>query len=255
MKRVIKLTESDIHDMVRSAINEISGNELDGFSATELRNMLGDYDDDELNAAVQSEDNEYFKDEVTKVLQKLCKSQNIYARLAYFFFPEVQDALEGEFNLKYEGHENEGYVFDNGNFELIIYPVTFYETPGDFRIKNIQVFTSTNESKSRNKKTIKITESDIHKIVSETVKRLLPEAYQDKYEHATDALDFYANKVHDGHVLSNDQLQHIQEIYDFLKDTNANDNYELMTYWLPMAKNLLNGRNSEESIDSIRGWE
>jgi hypothetical protein len=91
-------------------------------------------------------------------------------------------------------------------------------------------------------------ESKLRRVVRES---LLKEAYSDKLSYMTDALDYYANMVNSGKQLSQDQLSHVQEIYDFLNDTNSHDNYEVMTYWMPLAQNLLNGNTPESGLDNI----
>ena len=91
-------------------------------------------------------------------------------------------------------------------------------------------------------------ESKLRRVVRES---LLKEAYSDKLSYMTDALDYYANMVNSGKQLSQEQLSHVQEIYDFLNDTNSHDNYEVMTYWMPLAQNLLNGNTTESGLDDI----
>ena len=258
MKKIIRINENDINNMVRTAINEISGTEIDGFTPSEVRNMLGDYDDPELNKAVETENAENFQEKVVSVLQGQCQCKDIYGKLSYFFFPHVMDALDEKLNLEYQGWtENEGYVFENDKYQVILYPVDFYEVPADFRLKNIQVFTSDSVQENKNrkrynmKKTIRLSENKLHNIIKESVKLVLREAYEDKISHINDAFDFYANKVSCGQKLSEEQLAQIQEMYDFLIDTNAHDNELVTDYLIPMAQNFLNSRNPDDGLPEV----
>lgn len=98
------------------------------------------------------------------------------------------------------------------------------------------------------KRTIRLSENKLHNIIKESVKLVLREAYEDKISHIDDAFDFYANKVSDGQQLSNEQLAQIQEMYDFLNDTNAHDNVLVTDYLIPMAQNFLNGRDPYDGL-------
>ena len=156
MKKIIRINENDINNMIKATINEISGTEIDGFTPSEVRNMLGDYDDPELNKAVETENTEKFQEKVVSVLQGQCQCKDIYGKLSYFFFPHVMDALDEKLNLEYQGWtENEGYVFENGEYRVILYPVDFYEVTADFRLKNIQVFTSDSVQENKNRKRLR----------------------------------------------------------------------------------------------------
>ena len=101
------------------------------------------------------------------------------------------------------------------------------------------------------KRTIRLSENKLHNIIKESVKRVLREAYEDKISHINDAFDFYANKVSDGQQLSNEQLAQIQEMYDFLNDTNAHDNVLVTDYLIPMAQNFLNGRDPYDGLPEV----
>lgn len=88
------------------------------------------------------------------------------------------------------------------------------------------------------KRTIRLTESNLHKIIKESVTKILKEDFNDKFRHCTDILDTYYNKYYDGFTLSNNQIKQIEEIYEFLKDTYAYDD-ETHYQYLNMAKELL----------------
>ena len=91
----------------------------------------------------------------------------------------------------------------------------------------------------------------LNRLIKENIKRALREAYEDKISHINDAFDFYANKVSSGQELSDEQLAQIQEMYDFLNDTNAHDNVLVTDYLIPMAQNFLNGRNPDEGLSEV----
>ena len=77
MKKTIRLTESDLHRVIKESVNkilsEMDGTELNdfGYNARELRNMLGDYDDDELNVAVEAEEAEELEGDIWKSISKI----------------------------------------------------------------------------------------------------------------------------------------------------------------------------------------
>lgn len=174
MEKTIRLTENDLHRLVKESakriLNEISGTEVQGFTPSELRNMLGVEDDDELNAAVESEESDRFQSDVVRLLQQLCGNENIYDRLSYFYFPAVAKAFKRDFNLQYEGWtEDEGHVFDNDKYEVVLYPVDFYENLADFRLMNIHVFPSSNGGS--------VSEGRLDRIIGKSVKRILREDY------------------------------------------------------------------------------
>ena len=90
------------------------------------------------------------------------------------------------------------------------------------------------------KQIIRLTEGDLHRIIKESVNNILKETnnFNKKYEYLTDLLDTYENMVYDGISLSNDQIYQIEEIYNFLLQTNANDNV-LHNEWIKVAERLL----------------
>jgi hypothetical protein len=89
------------------------------------------------------------------------------------------------------------------------------------------------------KQIIRITESDLKRVIKESVNKILKEDFQSKFEYYTDILDAYYNKMKDGVMLSNDQMKQIEEIYDFLTDTYAYDDDTHYQY-INMARELLN---------------
>ena len=72
-------------------------------------------------------------------------------------------------------------------------------------------------------------------------KHKLNESYDDIFDYYTDLLDQYANQVHSGQPLSDEQIQQTEEIRDYLVDHDANDNF-YMPSWIELADDLANGR-------------
>ena len=107
-----------------------------------------------------------------------------------------------------------------------------------------------------NKQNIRLIESDLNRIIKESVNKVLKENlknnFTQKYEYLTDLLDMYENMVSDGNSLSNEQLSQIEEIYDFLLQTNSNDN-AFQNEWIEVAERLLGKfkrvKNHKSKID------
>lgn len=59
-----------------------------------------------------------------------------------------------------------------------------------------------------------------------------------KYETAVDLIDHYTWMVHDGHVLSREQCEQIEEAIDFLRQTDTGDNPET-SEWIKQGTDLL----------------
>ena len=141
MKKTIRLTESDLHKIVIRALNEIAGDEIDGFTATELRNMLGVEDDDELNTAVETEEDEEMTGNIANTIARTFGYKGIYDRNAVFNFYKVWDILKRVYGFEYHGfdEEAESHIFNNGKYELEIYPKQFYPRQGDFQFQNMHI--------------------------------------------------------------------------------------------------------------------
>lgn len=145
--KLVRITESDIHNMVMESVNrlltELEGTELNdyGYGAKELRNMLGDYDDDELNVACEAEECEDIEDEIARNLCDSYGYSRIYDKGSVFDFEFLANMLKDKFNMEYLGSndEEEAHYFANANYEVILWPVTYYPRLGKFRIENFHV--------------------------------------------------------------------------------------------------------------------
>lgn len=90
-------------------------------------------------------------------------------------------------------------------------------------------------------------------IIRESVKRALKENYATKYEHFTDILDYYGDKISDGHTLSREQKEQIGEILDWLEQTNAHDN-PAVDEWIRLAQELIGDQYESiirESVEDL----
>ena len=137
----MRLTEEYINRVIRQTLNEIAGDEIDGFNATELRNMLGVHDDDELNTAVQTEADEELEAEIARTIANSFGYRRIYDKDAVFNFHEVWDLLKRLYGFDYHGFDEgaESHIFNNGEYELTIYPKEFYPRQAEFQFQNMHL--------------------------------------------------------------------------------------------------------------------
>ena len=82
-------------------------------------------------------------------------------------------------------------------------------------------------------------EMNINNIVNETISRILKESFETKYENAINTIEYYLNMCSDGHQLSNEQVEQLSNIVDWLKETDANDNPSTPE-WIKAAEEILN---------------
>lgn len=134
-KHVYQLTENELRETVREAIENVTG-----FTNRQMRNMLGTYDDDDLNASVQGEEDEDLEDRIWKGLKEFLGVSNLYK--AVVKFSDVSEFLAREYAMKYVGpdEENECHDFSDGVHTLTIYPKVFYPSQGTMRIQNFGLF-------------------------------------------------------------------------------------------------------------------
>lgn len=131
-QNVVRLTESELKNIITESVKQI----MENLTATQMRNMLDINDDEELNAAVDTEAKE---DLLSNICQTLTNGKSIYK--TDITFEEIKDVLEDfGFKLIEINDDNECYIFDNEKYEIVIYPTMFYERPNIMRIQNIQIF-------------------------------------------------------------------------------------------------------------------
>lgn len=120
-----------ISEAVRSALYEVY--DVPGFTNTQVRNMLGIYDDDELNAAVEYEDREELMSQVWDVIDRLAGNRQEKYPMEVNF-RELCDALERNFGFTYDyaDTDNDSYVFtDEQGDELWLAVDWAYARPGE----------------------------------------------------------------------------------------------------------------------------
>ena len=111
-----------------------------GLSATEVRNILSIYDDDELNAACLAERLENLQDEIAK---KICEAHGVSKLYGPLFkFEKVKEILK-DFGFKYAwaDEKEESHFFFNHETgdEIDLYPTIWYPKQGEMHIQNIFV--------------------------------------------------------------------------------------------------------------------
>lgn len=109
--------------------------------ARQVRNVLGIYDDDLLNAACDAMESEEMESRVWKVFERHM-SNRIRIEDAIFETEPVFRELEKQFGFEWKSsnEEYQEWVLTNGTFDLFIYPVWYYERPGNtFAMYNYHV--------------------------------------------------------------------------------------------------------------------
>lgn len=125
-----------------------------GLNPSQLRNMLGIYDDDELNASIGAEERENILSSICKDICATDKSKKIYDGV--YNFKTIIDIMKN-YGFTYMGpyEEDESYNFTDGENEIVIWPDSFYERPGAIHIRNINICeVGLNENMIYNKKRI-----------------------------------------------------------------------------------------------------
>lgn len=126
--------ESVIKNVVRRILSE------DLFPTyKQIRNITGITDDDELNAAVESEDNEELESMIWNELKSMANGN---PRETVYNFDDIAKMLNSKFGFEYIGpeDEHEAHVFRKGNKTLDIYPRIYYPKQGKIRIENYGVY-------------------------------------------------------------------------------------------------------------------
>ena len=102
---------------------------------TQIRNVTGIEDDDELNAAVECERREALEDKIIGEFFGGLRNPNV------FVFDKVCAALADKFGFKYVGHDDdrEEHMFSNGEDVLHLFPKIYYPQQGSFRLRNAYI--------------------------------------------------------------------------------------------------------------------
>ena len=134
MGRTIRLNEEELSRMIRRCVNE-------ALSYTQMRNVTGITDNDEWNAAADTERREALQTRVWKVINRLAGPRRDKFPMEVDF-GELCSVLEKEFGFRYDRSEtgNSAYVFTNGEDELWLYTTWAYRRPGkEIDVVNIDV--------------------------------------------------------------------------------------------------------------------
>ena len=139
MKRRVKLTESDLHNIIKKSVKKAL-NEIDGLTYRQIKNITGIEDDDEFNAAAQAEDHEEIASYIWSDLTDM--SNGVNPKRYSYSFQEICDLLSGNYNAKYVGADdrNQCHVFKNKDFTVDIFPDTFYTKQGLMSVVNLNVY-------------------------------------------------------------------------------------------------------------------
>lgn len=144
MRKRYRLTESRlrgmIHEAVKSALNEY---DIDGFSNTQIRNMTGITDDDELNAACDTERKEELMSKVWRAIDRLDSDrQGRYP--INVNFNKLCDVLGRNFGFRYDSSDidNNSYIFVNEQGDELWLAVNWaYDRPGEtISITNMDIY-------------------------------------------------------------------------------------------------------------------
>lgn len=251
MKKQIRLNESSLRNMIKESVKRILKEyeeyDWDDFESSNDKQAYKDFDNDISWDIKNLSDRRAMSDSMPDSLMRDEKMNTYPSR------EELRGYHDEDFEPYNDGFED---IYGNENRDAVS---DNYFSDSDYRfshdewadddffgpVNNVDRMYDPNSDINRR---FTKNESKIRRIVRES---LLKEAYSDKLSYMTDALDYYANMVNSGKQLSQEQLSHVQEIYDFLNDTNSHDNYEVMTYWMPLAQNLLNGNTTESGLDDI----
>lgn len=136
-ENIVRINESQLRQIVKGYVRDIL---KEGHKYSRLRNVLGIHDNDEWNAAAETERREDLESEMWKSLADLAGGN---PRKTPFKFQDAMDMLKNEFGFEYVGYdeERESHKFINKEQdELEIFPVSFYNQQGHMRIQNMNIY-------------------------------------------------------------------------------------------------------------------
>lgn len=138
MKKIIRLTESDLHNIITNSVRSILY-ENDLFTNNQIRNVTGISDDDELNAACEAEDKEELLGSIARDLCEEYGYSNLYDKRAVFDFGFVKSLLEEKYGMRYLGYdeESEAHSFGDGRFTIEIWSKGNYSRLAKFHFYNM----------------------------------------------------------------------------------------------------------------------
>lgn len=179
----MEIAENKLRNIIKSSVNKILEAEYYPLPAQQIKNVTGISDDDELNAAIETENEEELESKIWVALKDLANGEKPSKHS--YKFGDVCEMLQNKFGLVYSGPDinNEGHEFKNDEITLELFPSMFYEKQGTMNIFNMHVFKSKiniQENKKYMKKNLsKLNESNLHKIVRESINMVLNEGQSD----------------------------------------------------------------------------
>ena len=137
-KKVIRLTESELKHIIAESVRSIL-HENDLFTNNQIRNVTGISDDDELNAACETEDAEELLGSIARDLCEEYGYSNLYDKNAVFDFDFVKSLLEEKYGMRYLGYdeESEAHSFGDGRFTIRIWSEKNYPRLAKFHFNNM----------------------------------------------------------------------------------------------------------------------
>lgn len=134
--RLKKFKQNSDYYQVDEFIKRIGKNINEDLTNTQIRNITGIYDDDQLNASVEAEEKEKLEGDIWKLMVSLAGGN---PRKRPFDFNEFARLLKSKYGFIYKGNDDndECHIFSNGKGELIIYPTTYYPRMGKLTIYNM----------------------------------------------------------------------------------------------------------------------
>lgn len=140
MKRIIRLTESDLHNIITKSVRSIL-HENGLFTNNQIRNVTGISDDDELNVSCETEDTEELSERIARDLCEEYGYSNLYDKNAVFDFGFVKSLLEEKYGMRYMGYdeESEAHSFGDGKFTIRIWSKENYPRLAKFHFDNMSI--------------------------------------------------------------------------------------------------------------------
>ena len=140
MKKLIRLTESDLHRVVKESVNKILS-EID-LTNKQIRNITGILDDDELNAACMAEDEDDLASNIVKDLRDEYGFHNIYDKGVVLDFNFIKELLKQKYGMNYLGFDekDDSHLFGNNDFVVAIWSKENYPKLAKFHLQNMHVY-------------------------------------------------------------------------------------------------------------------
>lgn len=253
-KKVIRLTESDLRNIIKENLNELNWKTYANAAKKRLKQ----------NKDSNFKDKEAFDKywELRKMANKKFDDEFV-GNLKYDTFgdkwkgkhspkldtPNIEPGVTP--SGRFSGYNKSGnklfspkkgsYYSSNGGYTT---PRNFFrdaEVADAFVKANDELWDYYNdEYEYKNGEGWKKKEADIDKIVKESVKRVLKEGFAEKYDHATEIIDYFANMLYENpnRNLSPKQKEQVANALRFLQETDTNENPNT-TDWIELAQNLL----------------